>query len=239
MNKKLKLIFIISILINLVFFSLIIVAFDYNKEYIFDTLTPKANGKQASFYSAKVSQFDHYVGNNSDIIFLGDSMIEYCDWNELLGNGDIKNRGIRGDTTDRILKRLDNIIAGAPQKIFIMVGVNDLIRKRDLKTVENNYNDMLSKFHQKLPETKLYVMSILPVNESLFWKDLSNDTITDFNKKIEVAANLYHAKYIDLYSHFIVDNQLEPSLTYDGLHLNGAGYQLWRTQIESTLHDDL
>lgn len=62
------------------------------------------------------------------IVFLGDSLIDKGEWNELLSNEDIANRGINGDTTEGVLNRIDSVIALVPKKAFIMIGTNDVGR---------------------------------------------------------------------------------------------------------------
>ncbi len=41
--------------------------------------------------------------------------------------------------------------------------------------------------------------------------------------------------YIDLYSIFLKNNELDHSLTYDGLHPNGFGYLKWVEAIKRYL----
>ena len=68
-------------------------------------------------------------------LFLGDSLTEYGNWRELFPGLDIKNRGIAGDTTDGVLHRLDGITALSPDKIFLMIGINDLLMGRSVKRI--------------------------------------------------------------------------------------------------------
>ena len=59
-------------------------------------------------------------------------------WDELLNNDTIQNRGISGDTTDGVLDRLNSINKNIKQ-VFIMIGVNDIMRGRDLDVIFANY----------------------------------------------------------------------------------------------------
>ena len=65
-----------------------------------------------------------------DIVFIGNSIIDACEWSELFNNKHIKNRGIRSDNIKGIHDRIDLVITGKPRKIFIMAGINDLIGNR-------------------------------------------------------------------------------------------------------------
>ncbi|MGL4621995.1 MAG: GDSL-type esterase/lipase family protein, partial [Chroococcidiopsis sp.] len=62
------------------------------------------------YYLQRVSQFQLAPICNSDIVFLGDSITDECEWSELLENPHVKNRGISGDTTMGVLNRLEDIV---------------------------------------------------------------------------------------------------------------------------------
>ena len=49
--------------------------------------------------------------HSSDIVFLGNSITDGCEWAELFENRHVKNRGISGDRSGWLLERLDSIIA--------------------------------------------------------------------------------------------------------------------------------
>ena len=52
------------------------------------------------------------------IVMLGNSITNGCEWAELLGNSNVVNRGISGDTVEGIQARLGSIIKAAPAKFF-------------------------------------------------------------------------------------------------------------------------
>ncbi|MEM7556756.1 MAG: G-D-S-L family lipolytic protein, partial [Cyanobacteria bacterium P01_A01_bin.84] len=68
------------------------------------------------YYWHKKNQYELLPQSSEDIIFLGDSITDEGEWNELFNNNDIKNRGISGDTIERILYRLEKIISAKPKK---------------------------------------------------------------------------------------------------------------------------
>lgn len=70
------------------------------------------------YYLHQTSLFQILPKSKSDIIFLGDSITDECEWAELLKNPQIKNRGISGDTTMGILHRLEDVVKSQPKKIF-------------------------------------------------------------------------------------------------------------------------
>src|ERR1700744_3391240 len=77
-------------------------------------------------WQARVAQFDKEQLKEGSIIFLGNSITEFGDWKQLNNNPVIVNRGIAGDITFGIMKRLDEVIALNPSKLFIEAGINDI-----------------------------------------------------------------------------------------------------------------
>ena len=59
-------------------------------------------------------------------VFLGNSITDGGEWNELLANPRVKNRGISGDRSSWMLDRLDLIVGGQPRKLFLLIVTNDL-----------------------------------------------------------------------------------------------------------------
>src|SRR5271168_325844 len=60
------------------------------------------------------------------IIFLGNSITEMGDWKKVLNDSTVINRGIGGDITYGVLKRLKDITDRSPSEVFILLGINDI-----------------------------------------------------------------------------------------------------------------
>ena len=151
----------------------------------------------------------------------------------MLKNDQIKNRGICGDTTDGILNRIDNIIEYQPQKLFLLIGINDLNQGRQVPNIVENYNLILNSIKDKLPTTKVFIQSVLPVNYQKFQKSGVNDKVIELNLKLRELAKEFSYQYIDLFSAFLdINKELDSQYTTDGVHLNGQGYLVWKGIIE-------
>jgi lysophospholipase L1-like esterase len=185
------------------------------------------------YYIHKTSQFEILPVRNNSIIFLGDSITDEGEWTELLQNPNIQNRGISGDTTERILRRLNGIIKNNPQQIFIMVGINDLhMLHKSVEVTLEGYKEIITKFQEQLPNTKIFIQSVLPVNNNiyLYWTD--NQKIIELNNQLKKLAEQHNYKYIDIHSQLLdQQGQLDEELTSDGLHLNGKAYLIWKQVI--------
>ena len=181
-------------------------------------------------WNLKVQQFRNYPDSKKDIIFLGNSITAGVDWNELLQNSHVRNRGISSDITFGLLDRLDEITQGKPAKIFILIGINDISRNIPDSVILRNYQRMIDRIQTESPATKIYVQTILPVNNDFPVKaQFNKDEHIDYvNRELKKMAEKEKVRLIDLYKEFLgADNKLDKKYTYDGLHLNAEGYKHW------------
>ena len=186
-------------------------------------------------YRLRTAYFSVSPSPKHSVVFLGDSITYGGDWSDLFPNSSAVNRGIGGDSTKGLLRRLDQVVALKPAQIFLMIGTNDLCYNRSIPKITANYQAILERFRDELPETAVYVQSVLPFNDTLFPENglRNNDEISELNEEIKKLAQQYHYPFIDLTSAFIdEDGRLQKEYTSDGLHLNKAGYLQWRQQIQ-------
>lgn len=167
------------------------------------------------------------------IVFLGDSITQNCNWNELFSNDNILNRGISGDTTAGILKRIDDIVYLKPTKLFLMAGINDFSLGRTAQQVTRNDVHIIDTIRHELPATKIYVQSTLPINNSLNKYATTPAQIEALNANLQKICREKRIVFINLYPFFTNSTQhLKIKYTFDGTHLNGKGYQLWKNKIK-------
>lgn len=187
-----------------------------------------------SYYKHKKSQFEILTKSNDSIVFLGDSITDEGEWVELLENKNILNRGISGDTTRRILNRLDAIIQTRPTQIFLMVGINDFVNeKKSIEEVLSKYKIILEEFQNQIPQTEVFIQSVLPVNNNLTYFLENNQKVIKFNLKLQELATEFNYQYIDVFSKLAdSEDQLDVKYTTDGVHLNGKAYVIWKEAVE-------
>lgn len=197
-------------------------------------------------YNKRINQFDSEKQITSkDIVFLGNSLTEGGDWaaffpkiNKRLERkgGRIVNRGIVGDDAPGIYERLYQILPYKPKKIFLLVGVNDISHHLTADSVANAIAKVVDKIREESPDTKLYMQTLLPINESFKrYKNLNGKTneVGKVNVLIKKIAKERKLKCIDLYPLFLSnEGVLEPSITKDGLHINRQGYNIWIKAIK-------
>ena len=189
-------------------------------------------------YNDRVAEFETMRAiDSTDIVMLGNSLTEYAgDWNVLLKARHIRNRGIAGDDAEGIYHRLIQILPGKPKAIFLLVGGNDLSHDLTPQQVFENCKKVINKILKDCPTTKLYVQSLLPINESFGrWKKLEGktDDVAAVNRLLRHYCEKNNIAYINLFKHFNRHgtNEMRKSLTVDGLHLSPQGYKIWAFHI--------
>jgi lysophospholipase L1-like esterase len=187
-------------------------------------------------YATKIEQFRGYPNAVTDIIFLGNSITAGTDWMELLGEPNARNRGISGDITFGILERLHEVTEGKPSKVFILIGINDISRNIPDSVILSNYQKIIQRIKVASPATKIYVQTLLPVNnEFIQFKNHYNkdEHILYINAELKKMAEKEKTILIDLYPHFLnADKKLDKQYTLDGLHFTPAGYKKWASILK-------
>lgn len=192
----------------------------------------------SNLYTQRATMFENLPVKKGSIIFLGDSITAGANWSELFENSNIINRGISGDVTAGVLNRVSEITRHQASKLFIAIGTNDIGSKIVTNKIIANYTAILKNIQDASPKTEIYVQSILPVNipkKSILLHN--NKGILAVNKALQQLCKAMNITYIDLHPHFSDEKgKLKDSLSNDGLHLLGAGYQLWKSLIEGEVN---
>jgi len=164
------------------------------------------------------------------VVFLGDSLTDGARWDELFPGIPVRNRGVPADTTADVLARLDQVTAGKPAQVFLMIGTNDLGQGASVAETAARYREILGRLRSESSATRVYVQSVLP-RGAAFRADIES-----LNREIERAAHDLGAAWIDLYPDFLApDGSIRDDLSNDELHLLGPGYALWRDRIAGSV----
>ena len=177
------------------------------------------------YYTERVKGFEAMPRTEGSIVFLGDSITDYVNFDEYLPSYHIINRGIAGDTTSGVLKRLGEVISLKPSKLFLLIGTNDIGDLIETAPIVRNIRKILERIHSGSPSTKLYVQAVLPTRQN---PSRPNAEIQALNRSLEALAQALHCKFIDLYPLLLdSEGQLAEEYTVDGLHLSRAGNVRW------------
>lgn len=187
----------------------------------------------AGLYHHRAQHFERLPDRRGAVVFLGDSQTAQAEWHEMFRSEQaILNRGISGDYVAGTLERLPEVLRHQPTKIFLLIGVNDLIFGSEVADIERVYRDIVQKIRAESPDTELYLQSILPVNNEIRRSGTNNEKITALNARIAEVARDYALPYIDLNTLLQdADGNLAAKFSEDGLHLNGLGYAVWVKEV--------
>lgn len=187
------------------------------------------NIKQTNYWHSKVSLWRE-LNSKAKIVMLGDSITEGVDWNELTSDSAFLNRGISGDTTFGILKRIDQVVKAEPQVVFIMIGVNDFGCKISVETVFCNYVKILNT----LTSEKITVVVQSTIYSNSKYTSV-NEKIKKLNEKLKRYCSEVNTIFLDLNSVLSANDCLRDEYTYDGIHLHASAYVIWKDLIEDLL----
>ena len=166
--------------------------------------------------------------DDCDVVMVGDSLTMFGLWEEFFPESIVLNRGIDGDVSEGVLNRLDTVTNVKPEKVFIMIGTNDVARHLDKDETIENMKAILNELAESLPGSTLYVESVLPRTTQF------TQEIEALNKDYEtLCSTMANAEFVDMYDLYCDEEGVPDTslFTTDGYHLSGEGYKLWVEQI--------
>jgi len=175
-----------------------------------------------------------YVEKNTTVL-VGDSLTNEYLVTEMLPDKNICNRGIGGDTSDGVLKRMnESVFALNPKQMFLLIGANDLqLTENTNEEIVSNIAKIckLAKQHRK--DMVINCVSISPVSEEVLEHvdkntvgKRANKRIRDINELIKQLTQKNDYNYIDLYYFLANENgSLRGEYTREGLHFSQLAYE--------------
>ncbi|MCR5208881.1 MAG: hypothetical protein K6C99_01575 [Lachnospiraceae bacterium] len=209
---------------------------------------PFEDGKYKDFcraedeYDKMVYQFGSMYSYPTDVVFAGDSLIARCAWNEIYPGMDVKNRGIGGDTVNGFIARLGQIENTEPSKLFILIGVNDILAGANPDVMRGRYSDLMNALDDEFEDsdTEIYFLSLLPVGAGVIdHYGLSVDWFTESNASLKELCEENGYTFINVFdtlgngSGTLTDDQ-----SIDGIHLKGEQYEKIKEILDPYVLDD-
>lgn len=225
--------------LNFIFFNIVIIVI-LVLIFVFNGLMLK-KGKQTrmikavigSTYFSRTNEFKIYnrQAKPGGVVFVGDSLTQRYPISEFYPGVHLYNRGIDGDTTEGLSKRLNlSIFDLKPNVVVMQIGTNDLqvLGLPKEKTVES-IQSLIQTIHQEMPKLKILLLSLYPVNQSS--DKLVNTIIVGPRKNQDIQWINDHIRtfkgveFVDVYPSLLdEEGQLKMQYSKEGLHLSLAGY---------------
>ena len=181
--------------------------------------------------------FSALAPKEGSIVFIGNSITHMNEWRESFGvpaDVSILNRGISGAISDEVVKNLESYIANKPQKVFLMIGTNDL-GTSGMNYPEyplSNLKKIIERIRKESPNTEIYVQSILPSSVGLRASNVPQ-TNPLYQAYVEGLQD-EKVKWVNLYDQLKEGNtnHMKSGTSLDDLHPNAAGYGIWTRYIK-------
>ena len=193
-----------------------------------NTSTVQANGGLGSAHGMRATYFSALPINGNDILVLGDEFIKNGEWQELLGNLNVKNRGTGwgyGGDIATTSKLVDAMYAntGVEKKdakaIFIYTGTADCNGSTSIETVKSNYKALVDKVVAKSPTSKIYLLALCPTNNATT-NTSRIKVLNDYLATLETG----NVKFIDTYTPLLNEGVANTKYFYPSNYLGGLGY---------------
>ena len=126
------------------------------------------------------------------------------------------------DATE-IAERLDS---GKAAALVILSGSNDLTAGASVDECMVSFRQLFDTIQTKFSDRPVIILSLPPAGRGLGGHSLSsiNSNISDLNNELEREAVRYGFTFLDMTPFLAKGEGLNPTLTFDGQHLNDAGY---------------
>ena len=144
-------------------------------------------------------------------------------------------RGFGGSNMKDVRHFLDELVLRhRPRAVLLYEGDNDAARGATPEEILEHFDAIQAGIHEALPETRIYILAVKPsIRRWNLWNTMSTTNAlfaarADADPRltfIDVATPMLSAKGKPRAEIFVRDN----------LHMNGAGYDIWRDAVRPVL----
>ncbi len=164
------------------------------------------------------------------LLLLGDSLIEWGDWDTLLPGYRTINRGSAGETVGSLAARLGYELeqVGDPDLIVLFSGTNDLLMGD--YSFPAVFDTMLPRLRLLCPKTEVIVVGLAPMNMVLH-------EVEQVNMLLKKKARRAGCIFLDLVPSFQLHCRPvgNPCFLIDGVHFSPHGYRVLAGAIDNML----
>ncbi|MFE0555448.1 GDSL-type esterase/lipase family protein [Paenibacillus sp. NPDC058910] len=167
-------------------------------------------------------------------VFFGDSITEGLSFHDVLKEENVLAGA--GKTAEFALQDMDELIKRDPERIFILLGSDDILWPADNPKAYsmNNYAKLISMIKEKLPQAKVTLLSVTPVTAKAEELEPRYKNINDYNQGLKELAEKENIGYVDLSP--IFSNGSNDLYDSDGIHFKPEFYtrmlDLLKDQVE-------
>lgn len=161
-------------------------------------------------------------------VFLGDSITDGLHDLDLLDETNIVSG--MGKSIGDAHKDIEQVINQKPKNIFILLGLCNLTDTKESAIAQ--YSQLIQEIKDKLPGSKINILSITPVTPERAQKEVRYQNINDFNQGFQTLAKNERVNFIDLSPMFKNNKDL---YVEDGIHFKPEFYSIWLDYLKNQL----
>ncbi|WP_102292032.1 SGNH/GDSL hydrolase family protein [Vibrio cyclitrophicus] len=191
---------------------------------------PHIEGLLAQFDSTTPDS--EILESNADLVMFGDSITEWAPWADIFRDVSMVNRGLAGDTTTGMLRRIDTTLNVKPKLVCFMAGINDLAQGYSVEHIYQNYVDMLKVWQEN--DIRILVQSTLYVGSKL---QGLNPQVSELIKRLQAYCEQHDIEFLDVNRVLAPNKLLSNEYSCDDLHLNAKAYQVWAEILQPKIKE--
>lgn len=158
-------------------------------------------------------------------VVMGDSISEgFIEFDILNTSSVISKIGVELDELD---EQVEQLVKVNPQVVFLTFGANDILAtKGDEKAYIEQYKALIEEIQTKLPETKIFINSIFPVQKWRVEEEPLFEHIDAYNQALREMCDKLQIAYVD-------NTELVSERYYesDGMHFKSDFYPIWARRM--------
>ena len=223
--------------------------FTVSTVYPDNTLSAQNNGGLGGANGMRATYFSALPISKNDVLIFGDSFIKNGEWQELLGNPNVKNRGTgwgnSGDiaTTSKIVDatfaEVEGVTKESPKAILLYTGTGDCTGSTDMKTVKANYKALVDKILQKSPNSIVYLLTLCFRNN-----ESHNKRIQELNEYMAGFPMEYaNLRFVETGKQLLNNGEMDSKYIFSNDYIGGLAYvkiaKLLKSAIRDDFHDDV
>lgn len=143
----------------------------------------------------------------------------------------IINTGFGGSKASDLLIHLDElVIRYSPEKVLIYEGDNDINDGKEVAQIMEDIDQLVTKIHQKLPETNIVLISAKP-SPSRWQLKTSYTVLNDLMR--QYATTHDQVNFMNIWNVMLdkTGRPISEIFTADSLHMNEKGYAIWNKSV--------
>ena len=154
-------------------------------------------------------------------VVVGDSVTEgFAEYDVLNASSVVAKIGVHLDELDEQIMQIKEL---SPGILFMSLGMNDVTATNgDVDSFISEYKAVLTQIKEEVPDARIFVNSIFPVQEKVIAEEPLFGKIPEYNEALKQLCDSQTVAYIDN-SGLVSDQYYEQ----DGIHFKADFYPIW------------